>query len=160
MRAFQKEIITGRFQCLLILNNKNVQRSSREPLNILFVVFTLTIPAGKADFSVSWSKQKACESFFFFWNDGEFRTWQRHMHCPDHDYPYAAYSFLCQFVMLTVLVLSFKHLHVSLVVQSTLRQFLKRQLTEMSLIGFREIKYLSLHCPFSVPQIWNKQADS
>lgn len=53
MRAFQKEIITGRFQCLLILNNKNVQRSPREPLNILFVVFALTIPAGKADFSVS-----------------------------------------------------------------------------------------------------------
>lgn len=31
-------------------NNKNVQRSSREPLNILFVIFTLTIPAGKAEF--------------------------------------------------------------------------------------------------------------
>lgn len=27
----------------------------------------------------------------------------------------------------------------------------------MSLIGFRDIKQLSLHCPFSVPQVWNKQ---
>lgn len=72
-------------------NNKNVQRSSREPLNILFVIFTLTIPAGKAGFSVSWSKKSVY--LFFFWNDSEFRTWQRHMHCPDHDFPHVAINF-------------------------------------------------------------------